>query len=503
MSATNDSIGLETLALLAFFATMPIYSPNVVALQGCLDNSDVMSAFVNSMMGASILASTAYLAMSLFRLDAVQDHARSISIAGCALYAVGMTLFLITCAVTDLEITAIAGGAGCITGVGLSIMAVTWGARLSLYGLKRALLLVCVICGSTAAINWVFSFLPDMPLVAITAVLTAIGTFYPLFVPAQHHPSPQTPTESVHALKEGGDIHDTALRGAFSESSSSPLGASTSRIDMMKRFISVLAPALTGLSMFAFFMGVSRVTVFDNMHAEVLGNVFAAVLLLPLCFSTSKRPFLAVLCNVALPLVACAMLCITVLAYDFGLFAALVPLGSYTFFCAVAQISLALGVASMRPREFPPCITWTFYLLLFSLFSAFGLLFGHPSAFGQTEFLSSSLLALYCSALIVYAIFELMRDTLPVQEANTPSVEEASSFEERCDDLAQKFGLSPREREIIAFLGRGHTSAYVAKSLIISESTVYTHTRNIYRKLGMSSKEEIIQALSDPRDAHF
>ena len=94
-----------------------------------------------------------------------------------------------------------------------------------------------------------------------------------------------------------------------------------------------------------------------------------------------------------------------------------------------------------------------------------------------------------------------MRDTLPVQEANTPSVDEASSFEKRCDDLAQKFGLSPREREIIAFLGRGHTSAYVAKSLIISESTVYTHTRNIYRKLGMGSKEEIIQALSDPRDA--
>ena len=194
MSATNDSIGLETLALLAFFATMPIYSPNVVALQGCLDNSDVMSAFVNSMMGASILASTAYLAMSLFRLDAVQDHARSISIAGCALYAVGMTLFLITCAVTDLEITAIAGGAGCITGVGLSIMAVTWGARLSLYGLKRALLLVCVICGSTAAINWVFSFLPDMPLIAITAVLTAVGTFYPLLSPMQHCPSPQSPT---------------------------------------------------------------------------------------------------------------------------------------------------------------------------------------------------------------------------------------------------------------------------------------------------------------------
>ena len=502
MSATNDSIGLETLALLAFFATMPIYSPNVVALQGCLDNSDVMSAFVNSMMGASILASTAYLAMSLFRLDAVQDHARSISIAGCALYAVGMTLFLITCAVTDLEITAIAGGAGCITGVGLSIMAVTWGARLSLYGLKRALLLVCVICGSTAAINWVFSFLPDMPLIAITAVLTAVGTFYPLLSPMQHCPSPQSPTENDR-IKNDENTPDADPCNAFSESTSSLPGAPASRTDMMKRFASVLAPSLIGLSMFALFMGVSRVTVLNDTHAEVLGNIIAAVLLMPLCFTAPKRPFSVVLCHAVLPLAACAMLCTTVLAYDFGLFSTLIPLGSYIFFCAVAQISLALGVASIKPREFPPCITWTFYLLLFSIFSALGLLIGHPNAYEPAGFFSSSLLALYCAALIAFAVFELMRDALPAQDASAPSEEEASSFEKRCDDLAQKFGLSPREREIIAFLGRGHTSAYVAKSLIISESTVYTHTRNIYRKLGMSSKEEIIQALSDPHDAHF
>ena len=69
------------------------------------------------------------------------------------------------------------------------------------------------------------------------------------------------------------------------------------------------------------------------------------------------------------------------------------------------------------------------------------------------------------------------------------------AFEERCRMLAEKFALSPREYEIATLLGRGHTSAFIAKSLIISESTVYTHARNLYRKIGIGSKEELIQVL--------
>ena len=33
---------LEAFALIAFFATMPIYSPNVVPLQECLQDNEIM-----------------------------------------------------------------------------------------------------------------------------------------------------------------------------------------------------------------------------------------------------------------------------------------------------------------------------------------------------------------------------------------------------------------------------------------------------------------------------
>ena len=65
--------------------------------------------------------------------------------------------------------------------------------------------------------------------------------------------------------------------------------------------------------------------------------------------------------------------------------------------------------------------------------------------------------------------------------------------EGRCEKTAEKFGLSPRETEILGYLGRGHGIVFIANTLVISESTVRTHVKNIYRKLGVNSREELLQ----------
>lgn len=70
----------------------------------------------------------------------------------------------------------------------------------------------------------------------------------------------------------------------------------------------------------------------------------------------------------------------------------------------------------------------------------------------------------------------------------------------RCDALASERGLSPREREVLYYLGRGYNHGYVAEKLYISENTVRTHVRHIYGKLNISSREELL-ALIDAEDA--
>jgi RNA polymerase sigma factor (sigma-70 family) len=50
--------------------------------------------------------------------------------------------------------------------------------------------------------------------------------------------------------------------------------------------------------------------------------------------------------------------------------------------------------------------------------------------------------------------------------------------------------LSPREREVLALLGRGWSNAQIGRELSISPHTVRTHIQNLLQKLGMHSKLE-------------
>jgi DNA-binding NarL/FixJ family response regulator len=51
--------------------------------------------------------------------------------------------------------------------------------------------------------------------------------------------------------------------------------------------------------------------------------------------------------------------------------------------------------------------------------------------------------------------------------------------------------LSRREAEVLPLLRQGHSNAQIALALQVGVETVRTHARNIYRKLGVSSRREL------------
>ena len=56
--------------------------------------------------------------------------------------------------------------------------------------------------------------------------------------------------------------------------------------------------------------------------------------------------------------------------------------------------------------------------------------------------------------------------------------------------------LSEREKEIVSYALKGYTYKQISNALFISENTVKTHTKNIYRKLEITSKYQLIQLFS-------
>jgi DNA-binding NarL/FixJ family response regulator len=51
--------------------------------------------------------------------------------------------------------------------------------------------------------------------------------------------------------------------------------------------------------------------------------------------------------------------------------------------------------------------------------------------------------------------------------------------------------LTPREADVLELLQDGATNAQIAQTLTIGVETVRTHARNIYRKLGISSRRDL------------
>ncbi len=52
--------------------------------------------------------------------------------------------------------------------------------------------------------------------------------------------------------------------------------------------------------------------------------------------------------------------------------------------------------------------------------------------------------------------------------------------------------LTPRERQILGFLGGGLTNAEIADRAFLSEKTVRNHLSSVYRKLGVANRAQAI-----------
>lgn len=69
---------------------------------------------------------------------------------------------------------------------------------------------------------------------------------------------------------------------------------------------------------------------------------------------------------------------------------------------------------------------------------------------------------------------------------------EDDPIERRCLVLARERGLSPRETDVLVAFAHGRNVAYLAEQLCLSANTIRSHSKTLYTKLGIHSKQELI-----------
>lgn len=72
----------------------------------------------------------------------------------------------------------------------------------------------------------------------------------------------------------------------------------------------------------------------------------------------------------------------------------------------------------------------------------------------------------------------------------------ARLFDERSEAVigrvAADFGLTERERTIMGYIAQGYTRPHICAALTLADSTVKSHTKHLYQKLSVHSKDELL-----------
>lgn len=68
--------------------------------------------------------------------------------------------------------------------------------------------------------------------------------------------------------------------------------------------------------------------------------------------------------------------------------------------------------------------------------------------------------------------------------------------EKVCGELATQYGLTVREREVLCLLSEGNSQKRIAEILYIAVSSSQTYSKSVYRKMGVHSRQEVIDAVN-------
>lgn len=250
------------------------------------------------------------------------------------------------------------------------------------------------------------------------------------------------------------------------------------------------------------------IAVFAIAHTSRMSFSFLYEWAIPLIvFSLSLRALDDPACNVLASVLACsAALYVEVLF--FAIFARITAKGfclpSETFGIFRAMVQLGFLAGAMLGVSVSPRYGLPLYLALVCLCVVMLPLFLHlqkhfesPGVLGTVAVLGSPTAAIDAvgrSVPVVPSAQGLVGCTLEkgegedVCEAPVGPVDYVTA-------MAEAFKLSPRETEVLRYLGRGRSVPYMREVMTLSKSTIETHIKHIYAKTDVHSKQELIDLI--------
>lgn len=137
---------------------------------------------------------------------------------------------------------------------------------------------------------------------------------------------------------------------------------------------------------------------------------------------------------------------------------------------------------------------------------ACGFACGHFALFlAQTDTIEAVRLSIAIAVCYCFAAAFLHKARFPevgMEDAEKGSAAESNAkgmWKKRCRALGEECGLSDRQFEVLVLMSQGRNAKYIEQALTISLSTAQTHIRNIYRKTGVHSRQELLDLIENTK----
>lgn len=116
---------------------------------------------------------------------------------------------------------------------------------------------------------------------------------------------------------------------------------------------------------------------------------------------------------------------------------------------------------------------------------------------GENQIMYVLALALMCMYFLVIPLASIRRKRQeqresPIQEHIIIRSVDATELQLRCETIAKESAITPSELPVMVQLAMGKTVAAASRELGLSENTIRSHSKSIYRKLNVHSKQELI-----------
>lgn len=399
---------------------------------------------------------------------------------------------------------------GCLFGLSLVVVATCWSLRVRSGDFRKLLIGVAGAGLCAVLINLLLSHLPPLPFAAILMFLL-VGAVVPLVCCERRGIA--FPRYDASSALEGRFSNEAAEAGVERVPDNDALGVEhaadsrNGRRSVMDLFF-MLGTSTAGFMLFAI-LSQMRQGAFqsDIISSTSLGLLIAAVLIVLLMSLFRSRFSLPHVFWVLFPSVAGVLLVLDSFPVKTFVMNA-GSMGVFVFCAMLGLFSLAFLVKVAARGEYSPLLVVGVSLLCFAAASWLG---DTLSGLGfDGDQLGGAMLVVstvYFVFLLISPVIQLWRvvrgGEKETEQAARPlegdaldgrrkRSNEEEMLQRRCDELAASYGLTAREREVLGLASCGYTSTYIAKELFVSDNTVRSHLKGIYRKLGVSSKSELI-----------